>query len=121
LETRSALAAVFEIEAAAMQPVQPDSRTPPDSLAQYSSPAPLPLSPGSLFAYMNGHPRLNDLIHSIAARRRLAVRAIDSESAYLNEQIAALRLGTVRELDALVAKHAGMAERMSDYLRPEGG
>ena len=45
---------------------------------------------------------------------------MDPESAYLNEQVRALGIGTIRELDDLVARHAEVASRISDYLRPEG-
>jgi hypothetical protein len=45
---------------------------------------------------------------------------MDPECAYLNEQVAALHIETIRELDELVARHSGVASRISDYLRPEG-
>jgi hypothetical protein len=78
------------------------------------------MSGASLFAYANAHPRPNALIREIATRRELVVRGMDPECAYLNEQIAALHIKTIRDLDELVARHSGVATRISDYLQPEG-
>ena len=47
------------------------------------------------------------------------MRSIDSESAWLNEQVHVLDIKTVRELDALVKKHAAVASRLTDYRSPQ--
>jgi len=80
---------------------------------------PIPLNPGSLFAYANSHHRPLALTRAIAERRGLKLRSIDSESAWLNEQIQALGIKTVRELDSLVKKHAVVASRLTDYRSPQ--
>lgn len=121
LETRSALAAVLEVDVSQIDCSAEPVSLPASASRDTYTPAPtVPMSAGSLFAYANGHPRPNDLLHAIAKRRSLEVSTMDSECAYLNEQVAALHIQTVRELDDLVARHAGVASRISDYLRPEG-
>ena len=118
LETRSALASVFDVSSDRLER-QSSSRE--AALADEYPIAPsIPISSGSFFAYANAHPRPLDLIHTIAKRRHLEVRNIDSESACLNEQVSALGIETVRELDELVRKHAGVASRLCDYLLPTG-
>jgi hypothetical protein len=77
-----------------------------------------PLDPSSLFAYANTHPRLLGLTRRIAECRGLKLQSIDSESAWLNEQIQILGIKTVRELDGLVKKHASVASRLTDYSSP---
>ncbi len=78
-----------------------------------------PLDPGTLFAYANSHPRPLGLTRTIAERRGLKLQSIDSESAWLNEQIQILGIKTVRELDGLVKKHASVASRLTDYSSPQ--
>lgn len=79
----------------------------------------VPMSPASLFAYAGAHHRSLSLTRMIAERRGFQVRHIDSESAWLNEQVNALGIVTVRELDGLVRRHGKVASRMTDYLAPE--
>jgi hypothetical protein len=79
----------------------------------------IPLNSGSLFAYANSHPRPLSLTRRIAERRGLRLQSIDSESAWLNEQVQVLDIKTVRELDALVKKHASVASRLTDYRSPQ--
>lgn len=90
------------------------------TVGEYPAAPPTPMSPAALIAYANGHPRPNDLIHEIGKRRRIPVEPLDSESAYLNEQVAALEIKTIRELDDLVRRYASVATRLSDYLSPQG-
>jgi hypothetical protein len=96
-------------------PGQPAATT-----SDYPAALPIPMSSAALCAYANGHPRPIDLIHAIGRRRRIEVARFDPESAYLNEQIAALKIKTVQELDELVSKHASVATRLCDYLSPQG-
>lgn len=77
------------------------------------------VTPASLFAYAGAHHRPLSLTRTIAERRGFQVRIIDSESAWLNEQVNALGIKTVRELDVLVRRHGKVASRMTDYLAPE--
>jgi hypothetical protein len=72
-----------------------------------------------VFAYANGHPRPIGLVRAIAERRGLKLRDIDGECVWLNEQLQFLDIKTVRELDALVKRHAEAASRLADYMTPE--
>lgn len=119
METRSALASVFNVAPSELQKGDSANSICQEIFTSYAPAPALPLSPRSLFAYANSHPRPNALIHQLAVRRTLAVQSFDSESAYLNEHVASLQIETVRELDELVVRHAVMAERISDYLQPQ--
>lgn len=120
LETRSALASVFEVGAEHLDRSDSPQKAAGTAVSKlYEAPPPIPMSPAGLFAYANGHSRPNDLLQAFGTRRRLRVCAIDSESAYLNEQIAVLQIKTVRDLDEVIARHAAIALRVSDYIRPE--
>ncbi len=79
----------------------------------------IPLDSGALFAYANSHPRPLNLTRAIAERRGLKLQSIDSESAWLNEQVQVLGIKTVRELEALVKKHGSVASRLTDYRSPQ--
>jgi transcriptional regulator with XRE-family HTH domain len=120
LETRSALASVFEVNATVLE--EPDSQEERIKRAradEYERAPEIPMSPASLFAYANAHARPRDFIHAFAERRRLRVCPIDSESAYLNEQLRGAHIKTVRQLDQLIERHGPGSLRVSDYLQPE--
>ena len=121
LETRSALASVFQIPISQLDRRANGSHSPPGETTTASEGAPeTPIGAASLFAYANAHSSPLDLIHAIAQRRGLEVRCIDTETAWLNEQVEALKIKTIRELDSLVKEHAAIASRLCDYLSPEG-
>ena len=48
------------------------------------------------------------------------MRPIDSESAWLNEKIAKLKIQTVRELDLYVVKYGDAAAALTNYVTPQG-
>ncbi|WP_132538108.1 hypothetical protein [Plasticicumulans lactativorans] len=79
-----------------------------------------PITPGALFAYASAHPRPLDLIHAIATRRCLTVKHMDGDALWLHEQVNALEIRTIRELDDLLCVHGESTSRLCDYLRPEG-
>ena len=79
----------------------------------------VPIDPSSLFAYVSSHPRPLALAQSIAERRGLEMRSIDSESAWLNEQVQVLGIKTIRELDDLVKQYGQVAVRLADYMTPK--
>jgi hypothetical protein len=79
----------------------------------------IPIDQRAVFAYASSHPRPIQLARSIAERRGLEFRSIDSESVWLLEQIQVLGIKTIRELDQLVKQHATVASRVSDYMTPK--
>ena len=78
-----------------------------------------PIDKKSVFAYVNGNERLSALTKEIAARRSLKIRNIDSQSAWLHEQIEKLEIKTIYELDLYVNKYGDKAALLSNYLTPE--
>lgn len=80
----------------------------------------IPLEPRSLFAYANGSKRLHALTRRVAEKRGLKVEPIDGDSAWLNEKVTKLEIGTVRELDAYVRKFGEAAVKLTDYVTPQG-
>jgi hypothetical protein len=97
-----------------------DKKKPGWFLQTWRSRAPaIPISPSSVFAYANGHPRPIGIVREIAERRGLQVGHIDGQSVWLNEQLEFLNIKTIRELDELVRKHAKAASRLADYITPE--
>jgi hypothetical protein len=82
-------------------------------------PPAVPIDAASLSAYAYSHPRPLGLAREIARRRRFKWKETSTGSAWLVEQVQALGIRTVRELDSLVKKHASTASRLSDYLTPQ--
>lgn len=114
LETRSALAAVLKVSASELD------REPALTMPEYEPSSAVPMSRATLFAYLNGHRRPIELLRNLASRRGLKTRPVDPESAYLNEQVNTLKVKTVRELDDILVRHWPLADKLSDYMQPEG-
>jgi transcriptional regulator with XRE-family HTH domain len=118
LQTRSALAAVFEVDAVQLgnpKPAEP-SREP---IEGSSAVRPIPMSPAALFAYLNGNPRPRQLVQRLADRRGWQIRPVQG-AAYLDEQIAKAGIANVRDLDNLVQKHGDLSLELIDYVRLDG-
>lgn len=80
----------------------------------------IPADSRAVFAYANSNSKLLNLTREIAERRGLEFKAIDSESAWLHEQIKLLEIKTIRELDGYVKQYGPVATKLTDYMSPQG-
>ena len=77
-----------------------------------------PLNPSSIAAYVHASPRSRDLDKAIAEDFDLPLKHSDGDCQYLVEETQALDLGTVQQLDRLVAKHSSNARLLARTFRP---
>ena len=80
----------------------------------------VPLNPSSISAYVHTSPRSRDLDLAIAGDFNLPLERSDSDCEYLMEEVKALGLENVQQLDRLGAKHSGHARLLARTFRPSG-
>jgi hypothetical protein len=88
--------------------------------ATTDKPGSTPLNPGSLFAYVNGQPRVRGLDKAIADKLGKEFRDYSGERASLNELLPRLGIKSIKQLDDLLAEKSDLILLLCAYAVPEG-
>ena len=83
-------------------------------------PAAIPLDQASLFAYVNGEPRVRTLDRKIAGKLGKEYQDYVGERASLNEILQKFQIQTIRELDDLLEEKSDLILKLCAYAIPEG-
>ena len=81
----------------------------------------IPITAGSLGAYVHAHARPRSLDAAIATDRGFKVVDSSSDWEWLLERTQCLSIQTILELDQIVRQHFQTARRLSHYMTPQGG